>query len=183
MTIKEQAVALKYAKAFLNVFIDELSLDDYRNLVVLEQFLKGRREALAFLILPHIEPAIKQQALGSVIEKFSLPDCFNRLVQLLIKDRRAFLFPLVLHVIARLYRRRKHIENFVIQSSYPLDSSEREVIEQFLAQKTGAKILSNHEINKDLIAGIRLKSDRYLWEYSVAKKLRTLTVSPREQEF
>jgi len=178
MIVREQAVALKYAKAFLNVFIDEVSLDDYKKITVLEQFLKKRRDALAFLALPHLDSAIIEKSLGSVIEKFELPECFNRLVRLLIKGRRAFLFSLVLSVIAALYRKRKKIENFVIRSSYKLDDSALDVIKNFLEQKTGTKVFSRHELDKRLIAGIRLKSDHYLWEYSVAKKLRTLTASP-----
>ncbi len=174
MIIKDVAIAFKYAKAFLNVFIEKISLADYKNIVILEQFLKSRRAALAFLILPHIEYKAKERALSSVIEKFSLPDCFNNLIRVLVKGRRAFLFPIILNTIALVYRKRKNIEDFVIQSSNQLDESALKEIEIFLSQKTGAKILSKHKIDNELIAGIRLMSDRYLWEYSIAKKLRTL---------
>jgi len=180
MTPQELTLASKYAKAFLNLFIDEVSLKDYKHLATLEQFLKDRREALAFLALPHIDPVAKQKALASVIEKFGLPDCFNRLVNILVKSGRSFLFPSILRAIAQLYRKRKGIEDFVIQSSSPLDEQSLHAIETFLAYKTNEQILSDHEINTTLIAGIRLKSENYLWEYSVAKKLRSIMMSPLE---
>jgi len=178
MTWQKQLIATKYAKAFLNVFIGDLSLSDYRRIVGLEQFLKDRRDVLAFLALPHIEPSAKHEALASVIEKFSLPTCFNRLVIVLVEGKRSFLFPLILYFVARFYRRRKGIEDFMIKSSSYLNADALKTIEQFLARKTGRQVLSEYDIDKSLIAGIRLKSDDYLWEYSVAKKLRTLMISP-----
>lgn len=180
MKRNEEIIAKKYAKAFLNLFIDEISLAMYQRIVELERFFKARREVLAFLALPHIKSTEKCKALDVVIEKFSLPGSFKRLVAILVESKRVFLFPLVLRYITMIYRQRKGIAAFIIKSSTSLDKQALDSIEQFLAKKTDKKILSEHVLDKSLIAGIRLESDQYLWEYSVAKKLKVLMMSPIE---
>lgn len=178
MKLHEELIAKKYAKAFLNLFIDEIPLKMYQRIVELEQFFRVRREVLAFLALPHIEPYYKCKALDSIIEKFSLTPSFKRLITILVESNRAFLFPLVLRTITMMYRQRKGMLAFKVKSSSSLNKAALRTIEKFLAKKTNKHILSEYTLDKSLIAGIRLESDQYLWEYSIAKKLRMLMMSP-----
>jgi len=71
---------------------------------------------------------------------------------------------------------------FNITSSHHLDISDLEIIEKFLAFKTGKKIISHHNLNKKLIAGIRLESNTLLWEYSIYKQCETLRKQFNVQE-
>jgi F-type H+-transporting ATPase subunit delta len=180
MKHQEAVIAKKYAKAFLNLFIDEISLKDYQHIVELEQFLKDRREVLTFLGLSQIEPSKKCAALDSLIDKFKLPTSLKRLITILVDDKREYLFPMVLYYIELIYRQRKKILAFTVKSSASLDADALRTIEKFLAHSTGQQILTDQIVDKSLIAGIRLISNQYLWEYSIAKRLRTLLMSPIE---
>ena len=176
----EEFIAKKYAKAFLNLFIDDISLDAYNHIVVLEKFLKERREAITFLSLPHIKKSAKKELLDNVINRFKLPSPFKRLITILIESKRIFLLPLILHYMAIIYRQRKGILAFIVKSSAPLTAPAIKIVKEFLEGKTDKEILTIPGVDDSLIAGIRLESYEYLWEYSIAKKLRMLKRLPVE---
>jgi len=180
MKHQEALIAKKYAKAFLNLFIDEISLKDYQRIVELRQFLKDRREVLTFLGLPQLEPSKKCAVLDYLIDKFNLLTSLKRLITILVDDKREYLFPMVLYYIVLIYRQRKKILAFTVKSSALLDAATLCIIEKFLERSTGQRILTEQIVDKSLIAGVRLISDQYLWEYSIAKRLRTLMMSPIE---
>lgn len=180
MKYQEALIAKKYAKAFLNLFIDEISLKDYQRIVALRQFLKDRREVLTFLGLTQLEPLKKCAAFDFLIDKFKLPVSLKRLITILVEDKREYLFPTVLYYIELIYRQRKKILAFMVKSSASLDAVTLRIIEKFLERKTGQRILTEQIVDKSLIAGIRLISNQYLWEYSIAKRLRALMMSPIE---
>ena len=77
----------------------------------------------------------------------------------------------VLHQIAGLYEERQGIEAFTISSSAPLEKNDLEKIYTFLADQTHHTITCDAIQDKQLIGGIRMKSEQHLWEYSIKKQL------------
>jgi len=170
----------KYAQAFLNVFMNKLTLETYKNLLRLSHALSEHKEIKTFLKLPHIATEKKEQFLTSLATIFELPACFNSLISLLISYKRAAFFPKILSYIIRIYKTKKEIADFQVKSTLPLNTKQLNYLTTFLAKKIDKTVVISQEIDPSLIAGIRAQSDHYLWEYSIAEKLRTFNMSPME---
>jgi ATP synthase F1 delta subunit len=170
MNIEYLILSRKYAVAFLNLFINEITLEDYHALVKLLLFLKNKPELNLMFKLPRVEKA-KREAIDCMMKEFQLPLPFKKLMDLLLDDQRLFLLLDVLRYIKQLYTEREGIMEFEIRSSHDLNHEQLEIIKYFLSSMTGKHIVYKHSIDRELIAGIRLQSDILLWERSVAQKL------------
>jgi len=164
-------LAKKYAAAFLNVFIDEVPLEHFKQVCALATFLHDHRHFLFFLTVPALDDAVKQQAILNIVASFKLGEPFRKLVMVLAADKRLFLLHRVFSALCSLYKKRKGIEVFTIATSHTLEEEERAYVVKFLATITGKTVMCKDVIDASLIAGIRLQSDAYLWEYSVRKQL------------
>ena len=167
-------LANKYAIAFLNVFMSELtpqSVTDINNAV---NFLLENHRLLFLLQLPMISSKTKKQGIEILCQKLSLPTCITQLCNILIDARRLFLMSDIFPKIYTRYFKRVRILNFTF-SSYPvIEPGSCEQLKEFLADKTGYDIMYTYKEDKKLIAGIRLQSDTYLWEHSLAQQLKRL---------
>ena len=170
MNIQEVILSRKYATAFLNLFIDKLSVTDYDTIVRAAVFLKEEPRLVSYFKLPRVD-AVKKKVIDRLFKEFKLPLILKKLTDLLMRDQRLFLLPQVLKSMEQLYRQRKGIMAFKVSSSYTLTKKQLENIEDLLATKTGKHIEYEHKVDNGLIAGIRLQSDTVLWEYSIARQL------------
>ena len=174
MDIRAVITSRKYAQAFLNLFIDSITPEIYSQLVALQEYLRRHRNALIVFSLPHIpiEPKLKLlDELGIPLTPYAP---LKKLFEILIKHDRAQLAPEVLNLICEYYRKRKNIISFEIQSSHELNEESVATIKKFLAHSTGKTIMGVQHVNTDLIAGLRMKSDTLLWEYSIRKQMNEL---------
>jgi ATP synthase F1 delta subunit len=175
MDIQAVIIARKYAQAFLNLYMDSITPAMYTQLIDMQTFLDKHRDALIYFRLPHIAVEAKIRLLDELGEKFKPSEPVKKLFEILIRHNRAQLLPVVLSKICECYRRRKNIVLFDIESSHELDRQAMVTLENFLAHNTGKNIMSKQHINRDLIAGIRLKSTTFLWEYSIRKQMNELS--------
>lgn len=167
-------VASKYAKAFLNVYIQQISIDNLNSIEKLIAFFDVHRKTIFFLSVPNIKRSKKEEILSQLFEKFDLNGPLRPLINILASQKRLFLINEILKYISLFYKKRKNIMMFNISISHKLDTQDLEIIEQFLSIKTGKKIMSQHSVDKNLIAGIRLQSNTLLWEYSIRQQCQTL---------
>jgi len=165
-------LARRYAKAFNNVFSVNLSLTDVENIAQAADYLALRRRTRFFLRLPVIDVSIKKQVLDLVCKRFSLPLSVEKIIDLLLIHKRSYLLHYVFFYLVELYYAHHAIEIFTITSSHQLSQASSEVIKNFLARRTGSTVIYTNKIDQKLIAGIRLESKSFLWEYSIRKHLR-----------
>lgn len=173
MTNKD-IVSRKYAKAFLNLYEDQISVEDFTGIKKLEIFFRDHKKVIYFLSIPNILPETKEKLLGELFQKFNIKTLLNPLVHLLSKSKRLSLIDDILKHIRLLYKERKGIMRFSITSSHEISNQDLEIIENFLAYKSNKTIISTYKVDKKLVAGIRLQSDTLLWEYSIYKQCETL---------
>lgn len=169
-------IAKRYARAFLNVF--SLSHSDLNKLDNAINFLKQHPEITTFLKIPLLDSHIKLEALKeSVINSFELPNAFNSIIELLVRKKRSELLLQVLEQIKNDYQDQHAIQQFLILSSSELTDEQKKVLKQYLIEATGATITTSYDIDKKLIAGIRMQSGQLQWEYSIAKQLKKIRAS------
>lgn len=171
MTKGQTILAKKYADAFLNVFIDKLSYEDMSKISAASDFLVAHHALLSFLTWPVIKTEVKVRSLHELLQKFSLDHPFDKLVALLASSKRLHLINAVLKQIYAIYMKRKNMVHVSITSSHQLHESDLATIKQFLVNIAGTSIIYDYTVDKKLIAGIRLQSDVFLWEYSIRKQL------------
>ena len=167
----QSVIAKKYANAFLNVFIDQLSPQTMRHVCSLGDFLSRNHLLIYFLRWPVLAKEVKIKALDDMLHQFSLGQPFGKLISLLADNKKMHLIGDILKHICTLYDVRKKRIHFTIASSHDLTTHECSVIVEFLANITGASIIYDYKVDKNLIAGIRLQSNTYLWQYSIGQHL------------
>jgi ATP synthase F1 delta subunit len=167
-------VAKKYAKAFLSAFPHSFAFADLGKIENAQKFLQTHKRTLFFLQLPQFTPEIRLSMVEDLIGYFSLPMQFSKIFLLLIQSNRSFYIPDVLYFTAQLYKERMGILDFSVASAHKLDEKDSMAVKRFLAKITGKTIMCTYTINKSLIAGMRLQSVEYMWEYSVRKQIERL---------
>lgn len=166
-------IAKRYAHAFLNVF--SLSSVDLKKLKSAIEFLKQHPEITTFLKIPLLDPRIKCEALKeTLVKNFELPSAFDAIIDLLVQKKRSELLLLVLEQIKCDYQEQHAIQQFSISSSAELSPEQKKVLENYLTAATGATIITDYDIDRLLIAGIRMQSEELQWEYSIAKQLKKI---------
>jgi F-type H+-transporting ATPase subunit delta len=167
-------IARKYAQAFFAVYGDSVTDTLIKNIDKAIQFLSAHRRALFLLKIPIIDQSVKIEGLEKLCERFHLGENIKKLLILLFDKRRPSHFVPVLRTIAALYRKKNHIVSITVASSSLLADEQRAMIESSLAEWIEGNKRYTYIIDPALIAGLRIYSDTFLWECSIAKQLRDL---------
>ena len=170
-------IARKYAQAFFAVYGDIVTDKLVHNIDQAAQFLSTHRRALFLFKVPVIDRSIKVRGLKEFCDRFTLGEQIQKLLLLLLDERRSSQFMLVLRAISALYRKKNNMVAITVASSYKLTDEQRATIEACMAQRVAGEKSYTYTIDPALIAGIRVYSDTFLWELSVARQLRDLYYS------
>jgi ATP synthase F1 delta subunit len=170
----DTTVAKKYAQAFMHIFPKACAFNDLKKIAAAHQFLQTHKKILFFLQLPQFDPERRKSMVADLIDYFSLPHDCAAVIMLLIEHNRSFYIPAVLQWISRLYQHQEELLEFSIQSPQDMSDQQLSSIKKFLERLLHKKIIGIPSLDKSLIAGLRLQSSDYLWEYSVRKQINQL---------
>jgi F-type H+-transporting ATPase subunit delta len=170
----DRNIAKKYAKAFMAVFPRACTLADMGKISIAQKFLQTHKQTLLFLQLPQFDQDRKKSMIADLISHFSLPEQLSTIMFLLITHNRSFYIPDVLLCITQLYKEQTNSIEFSLKSTQILNEKQVESIKQFLGRLLNKNIIATSSLDASLIAGLRLQSNDYLWEYSVRKHMQTL---------
>lgn len=170
----DRNISQKYAKAFMAVFPKSCTFADMGKINIAQKFLQTRKQTLLFLQLPQFDQERKKSMVADLISHFSLPHQLSAIMLLLIAHNRSFYIPDVLLCITQLYKEQTNSIEFSLKSAQSLNEKQIESIKQFLGKLLNKNIIATSSIDTSLIAGLRLQSNDYLWEYSVRKHIQTL---------
>ncbi len=173
MNLENAVLARKYAQVFLDKAGSSFTIDDYKQLSSVKNFLTNNRRILFLLNISTLEKAVPQVA-AYISQQFNAKQTMQKLIALLVKQRRALLLPDILHHIADLYEEFNNILYFTIKSSHPLNDNELDTVVQFLTNKSNKRIVYEYQQDSRLIAGISLTSSTRGWEYTVEGALEKL---------
>jgi len=172
-------LARRYAQAYLGVSYHLLEPDHVAAFEAVHVFFKEHQPACFLMDLTLLSPVVKKKALMDLIDRFKLPSSCYALMCLVIAHHRASLLAPMFHQLADLYQKQAGIMTFSVQSSVLLSEQEKTCIENFLQEQVPAKVRCSYELNPELIAGVRIFNEQYLWEYSAQAQLRALYTSVR----
>lgn len=168
-------LAFKYAQAFFQVNRKNLNEQVYLQVIASEKFFLENKQFTTFFLDKTFSKQDFEVGAKLLVQKLLLPENFVSLIFLLLVERRLAILPKVLQGIARLYCEYVNILPITIYSTYPLQEDEINIVEYFIVRKTGKKVISTFLIDQSLIAGIKVCSDTFVWEYTVRNQLQNIT--------
>jgi len=167
-------LAKKYARAYLHVFGNQHTLDDFLSMWRASQFLSEHHSLLFYLSLSIIHESDKKRFIDLFFDKFHLFNSLKQLFYLLLKNKQIFLAADVLRDIYGLYKTEHNIAELRVVSSHDLTDIQLQEIESFFVKLSGQHVVLRHTVNPLLIAGIRMQTEKFLWESSIAQQLRKI---------
>jgi F0F1-type ATP synthase delta subunit len=174
MNKNQDILAKKYATAFLNCYEKTVSLHDFCSLVNGVEALKQYHRMFTLLDISYISKTSREKALDAILKKTKIPRVIDPLLQLLTDHQRLSLFPLVIWYVTVVYGQRHALLLVTLRSSLALTQEYTDILKGFLSKQTGCHIIATPLVDSALIAGIRMESSTYLWEHSIAQRLRFL---------
>ena len=164
-------LAGKYAQAFVNLYAEKITEEQFFNIMQAHDILSEDNDILLLLEFPFVKED-KKKFIDKFLKKFSLIKEFSGLLNMLIDSHRIVLFVEILEFI--LWEFQDHTKKiyFDIAASDELSKSEIEIIKRFLMKLSNSDIIYKYSIDKKLIAGLRALSSNFLWQYSVSAKLQ-----------
>ncbi|MCB9493305.1 MAG: ATP synthase F1 subunit delta [Epsilonproteobacteria bacterium] len=182
MVIERIIIARKYALAFFVHYSDQVDSITIEKLQAILKYIKIRKDIFAYINLSTVPEEEKNNIRKTVIDTLGLGYGFKQLMKILYRHKRIHLLSDVIKHIVYLYHKQNDIVIFNVLTSHPITDGERAAIEQFIERNVPGKHASiNFSVNKNLISGIRIKSDSLFWENSIAKQLKDLERSLLEK--
>lgn len=166
------SLAVKYARAFLIVFKDAVSdtlIDDVDR--ILEQLHDIENITSSLKVLSY-EGSINSGAFEFFLRYFKIGKPLDKLIGLLSHHKRLYMVQEVLQAVKNLYQKDNGIVSCTMTSACELDDEQKRIFEKFASRHLGNRVRTVWRIDRNLIAGIGIKTDDFLWEDSVAKRLR-----------
>lgn len=171
-------ISKKYAQAFLDLFIDQLSRDDIAIVERISIFLNDHQRILFFFKISVISDEKKRSLVSQWLTHEKAPQPLFTLIDLLINHKRLSLVGYVLQFIVALYKERKGIMGLVVTTSHYVSAEEKKVVQNFAAHQLPEKKLEySYTIDPTLLLGIVLQSDTVRWETSLRKLLQEISHS------
>jgi len=171
MNVKDVALSLCYAKAFLNKNPEPLSDKDFAAICEGYSFFTKHKQISFLMRLSALDKKIKYEAIEKIQKTVGLSKKFEPLMSLVIDHKRAHLFSQIFNQLCLEYRKRNDIRFFSVSSSQELSDDQRQEVHSSLTHLLGGSIFCSYKVNSFLIAGIRLQSNEFLWESSIRQRL------------
>ena len=172
MLTQIDSVAKKYAIAYLNLYINELTTKMVDDLGRLKNFLYKNKKLYAYLSIPKLSLKMKLTFIDRLCNTFNLAQGEIKLIRLLVEQGRIEILDATLKRIIEEYHIKTGVVLLNVYTSHETSDAQKIIIKNFvynlIRQKTEIKFF----IDKSLINGIKIKSSTLLWEHSVRKHIK-----------
>lgn len=181
MKTPRQQIIKAYARAFLHTYKDQLISSDIHSLVAYKDFLERHHRMLmvtsqnaAFSLNEKVEFFLKALSHSANDLRESVIRAIKQLLTLLIVYERIVFLPEILALIVIRFFNAVGYQQATVSSAQELSLQERKEIVESFKNLTGNKVDATFEVDNNLIAGLRIVSQGYLWESSIAQKIKAL---------
>lgn len=174
MTPTVELLATRYAKAFIHVYESQLTPERFEALHNAVVWYDANRSQFFYLHLASMSSEAKQHILLEFLKRFGLEAVARPLVVLLGSHNRLSLLFHVLRQIVAVFYAEHNVVDVAFMTAQALSDEQIASMKKFLEKSTGKQIRPTVMIKPELIAGVRLQSETFLWEYSVAQQLRAI---------
>lgn len=173
MIVKSE-LSKRYAQAYFNAYSPTIQSSSLQALQSASHFLSHSKEILFLIGYGMLESQEVERCVQLFIQRFALPQTIEKICMLLLAHNRIFLLGSVLHDICCIHKEKNNEIDVTVSTAHEVSSEQIEFLKKFFTYYSKATVTMSVVHDASLIAGIRMQSDMWLWEDSVAKKLRVL---------
>ena len=174
--------AQKYAQAFLNVLAPVPSSDLLEGFEKLNLFFSQNKLLWIQLSVAVMPQQKKQEVFDILVERFGLGNVGSKLISVLLLHKKITILRNVIRQIVSEGRKRRNEFVAQVATSHVLSEHDQEQLVQAFNQKLGGKIIPTFIVDSSLISGIRISGKTFLWEHSIAKRLKNCMAFIARQE-
>lgn len=168
------AVAKSYCDALFSIALEDKKLDEYKEqLCYVEECFKQHKEFMDLLVHPKIKKEDKKEMLETVFKE-NLDKTLLNFLKLLIDKARFMQLTAIIHEYNKAYNEELNIQVVYVKSAVELEEASKKDLEQKLKQQLNKNIECVYRIDKDLIAGIRIKINDKIYDNSAQARLKRL---------
>lgn len=171
--MKERVLARRYAKALLDLGVEEKALERLREETDrLSEAFAMEPNCLKFLSLREFSFQKKEALLASLTQKLLLSPWMGSFLKLLLKGSRIALFPVIAEVFEELVRQSENkVVAFVQTAERKTIENLKEMLRRSLEKTTGKKVDFKIEEDPALIGGLRVCIGDTIYDASLAGEL------------
>ncbi len=174
MNVREYTLSQRYATAFLHAYYALLTEPDKKSLMESITFLKNKKHVAQLLNCTPFNKQIPSLIINTLPFTEVMKNCFLKLSELLVRNRRMNIFLYILHTLLVAWDKKDKVFRFTITSSCPLLEEQKEIIVRFLKKETKGTIVCAYVHDTSLIGGITMTSDTYTWSNSIKDRLKII---------
>lgn len=171
MITKLDKTASKYAQAYVNLYMEELTDTTCQNLLQMTNFLNQNKKFYAYLSIPHLSFDEKLKFISKLTKNFNLTENQERLVNLLLVNKQFEILGLVVQKIITIFNQHRGTTTLQVYTSHKIGENQRQQILSFIKNKLNINAVVDFLVNTKLICGIKIKGPTFVWEKSVSKYL------------
>jgi len=170
----EQKVSLRYAKAIYEN-AQELGIQDLINqdFKLISKMLKLSKELVAFLKSPIISK-FKKKEIFKVIFEDKLNNLTYKFIMLLADKQREYLIVDIVNQYDIIYNLEKNILVVKVTTANQIDEVMKSKIANSITQWFGKIIHDEYNVNKDILGGILIRIDNWVYDATISHQLEML---------
>ena len=161
-----------YAEAAYKIAIEGQSTNKWKsNLLVLSKVLKDGK-VQAIIASPKVT---NKEALEFLLE--FLPSCdklFKNFLNIMIENKKIYFIDQISYLFNEMLLNEENITVAEIETAYELGSKQKEQLSNMLEAQFKKQIKIKEEINTNLLAGIKIKVDNQVIDYSIKSKIDSM---------
>jgi len=167
-------LASRYAKALLDLSVEKMQLEEVHNDMEVFQKALANRDFGLMVKSPIINSDKKKAILKRIFgNKFN--NITNKFMDIIIRKKREFYLPEIVHEFETQYKERKQITTATLITASAVDSGIVEQMKQIVRRDTGkANVVLETSVDESLIGGFILKFGDKLYDSSISHKLEKL---------
>lgn len=168
-----ETLALRYAQAFMHLYADRMTFDEYKR--VRQAIIFLRRHDLLLILQTYSDDVQAIKACISMLcQHLNLMPSFEKLLFIVQQKNRLMILPEILQAILWEYERVAKTTIFSVSCASSLGDEDRQEFEKFLNKLSGHTNIYEYTVDPTLIAGIQAASTEYRWDHSIRGRLRAL---------
>ncbi len=170
-----QLLAIRYAHAFINLFIEHLSRADITAIEHAGTALTNNPRLLFFFKISVIPDATKRELVGKWLRDQRVPTVVDDLLELLIAHKRLSLLGIIFLDIASLYKDQKGIMEVTVTTSHAVTGAQQQALQHFCAATLPEKKLEySYVYDPRLLVGMSMQTKTVRYERSLRKLLQEI---------
>tara|TARA_B100001758_G_scaffold247626_1_gene266241 strand:- start:2570 stop:3127 length:558 start_codon:yes stop_codon:yes gene_type:complete len=172
--MKQSLVGTRYAKALLQLAIDQKVLDRvYEDMTVISKLFLTNKDFLILIKSPIVKTDKKIQIIKKIFGN-NFSDLTNMFVNIITKKKRENKLKNITESFIRLYKKHNNIETVTLTTAVPVDEFLKTEIKQVIHSFTKNKVELEEVVEKDILGGAIIRIGDKQLDASVARLVKEL---------